>query len=143
MAVSVPLFLLITLTPLIWLAAAFALVRWLRGSASTHSRKPLASPPPTPVLEESRLAAMAADQAALFSTLEKLTTTVKRLSSRQGMRDVRDRQAASGDATTDPPIGAPKADLYRHYGMAGKVGPAFARAQQEFELEQAKGERTN
>jgi hypothetical protein len=84
------------------------------------------------------LATLVADQAALFSAFEKMAVTVKRLSSRAGMRDVRDRQA-----TAAPPEGTSKADLYRHYGFAGKVGPDFARAQQEFELRNAQADRTN
>lgn len=67
----------------------------------------------------------------MFSTLEKLTTTVKRISSRQGMRDLREREAE--DAAAPPPPGTSKAALLRYYGLSGKVGPAFARKQMEFE----------
>lgn len=63
---------------------------------------------------EIRFAKVEADQAELFSTLSKLTTTVKRLSSRAGMQDVRDRQGS-----TVPPIGTPKAELRKFYGVKG------------------------
>ena len=79
---------------------------------------------------DAALAQLMADQAALYSTLEKLTTTVKRLSSRKGMQDLREREAAPPEA---PPVGSDKATLLRHYGMAGKVGPAFAQAQLQLE----------
>lgn len=116
------------------LAAAYALVSWRWGSRSTPARKRPSSPEPTENSPEvsvtAALAQLAADQAALFSTLEKLTTTVKRLSSRHGMQDLRERSSPS---QTDPPPGTSKAELLRHYGMSGKVGPAFAQAQLDIE----------
>ena len=97
------------------------------GSRATQSRKsPSSSEQTPPSVTDARVAQMEVDQASLFSTLEKLTTTVKRLSSRAGMQDVRARRATADDV---PPEGAPKADLFRHYGMSGKVGPDFAREQ--------------
>jgi hypothetical protein len=43
------------------------------------------------------------------------------------MRDLRERR----DTPAAPPVGTSKADLLRYYGMHGKVGPEFARAQQQ------------
>lgn len=135
MASDVLLFSLLTLILLLSAVAGFALGAWRQASASTRrSKQPPTSPatPPSETPSESRMARLAADQAELFSTLEKLTTTVKRLSSRQGMRDARERDAAEA-SNSAPPVGTSKADLLRHYGMSGKVGPAFAQAQLELE----------
>jgi Zn-dependent protease with chaperone function len=77
-----------------------------------------------------RLQELEADQVALSSTQEKLSTTVKRLTSRAGMRELRDQKNGS---SSDPPRGTSKADLLRHYGMSGKVGPEFAQAQLDYE----------
>lgn len=123
MAGNALLFLVVTLiTSIFWLVAfAFAFWRW--GSPSTRRRKPPTSDEPT--LTSGHLARLEADQAELFAALEKTQTTVKRLSSRQGMRDKRE---SDQDAEV-PPIGTDKATLLRHYGMSGKVGPDFARAQ--------------
>jgi len=122
------LYLLLTLTlwPLVLVGCVVAVLRM--ASRSTPPAKRQASPPATPP-SEAQLATLAADQAELFSTLGKLTTTVKRLSSRAGMQDYRER-AATVEA---PPIGTSKAELLRHYGMSGKVGPAFAQAQLDLE----------
>lgn len=87
--------------------------KWLRGLVLTKT-------------SDAKLAAIQADQAELFSTLEKLTTTVKRLSSRAGMQDVRERHSST---STPPPPGTPKAELRRYYGMQGKSGPEIARHQ--------------
>lgn len=135
---SALLFLLITQTLALCMLAGFAVVAWKRGSRSTRPSKQPESPPPTPSSDAATLAALQADQAALFSTLEKLTTTVKRLSSRQGMRELR-----SQDERAAPPVGAPKRDLLRHYGMSGKIGPAFAQAQLDLEASRAAQERPN
>ena len=112
-------------------SAACAVVAWRLDSACTRAPKRKPSPDPTQPSDASALAQMAADQAALFSTLEKLTTTVKRLSSRQGMRELRDREAE--DAAAPPPPGTSKAALLRYYGLSGKVGPEFARKQMELD----------
>lgn len=119
-----------------------ACVRWSRGSPSTPTPKRKASPEATLTSETpAALAAVQADQAVLFSTLEKLTTTMKRLSSRAGMRELREKEQA--DSNSAPPPGASKAEVLRFYKMAGKVGPEFARAQQELELSRGNNERTN
>lgn len=103
-----------------------------RDSAAIRRRNQLASSEEASTEVMRRLQSLEADQVALSSTLEKLCTSVKRLTSRAGMQDLRSRREESTEAT--PPVGASKADLLRHYGMAGKVGPAFAAAQQELEL---------
>lgn len=140
MDVHVPLSLLITLLTLTSLLAGCAFGAWHMASRSTRTTKRQPSPPATlPSELQSQIASLQADQAASYSTLEKLTTTVKRLSSRQGMRDRRDRDQAEFD---DPPKGTSKADLLRHYGMSGKVGPAFAQAQLELEAKLRDGDRT-
>lgn len=110
---------------LIWSTACCAGAFWAWGSVSTRRRKPPPSLEPPP--SSGQLARLEADQLELSSALEKINTTMKRLSSRQGMRDLRERQAEDQD--TAPPVGAPKVELLRHYGMAGKVGPEFAKAQ--------------
>jgi len=127
MDASVLLSLLVITITLLFLAVGCASVFWIRASRSTRRQK---SPPSceTPS-SEAALAQVRADQAELFSTLEKLTTTVKRLSSRQGMRELRE----APPLRDDPPQGTSKADLLRHYGMSGKVGPAFAQAQLDLE----------
>ena len=131
------LLLLLTLILSILLVAVSVSVHFWRGSASTRSAKRHTSPPETPSSQlQSELASLREDVGSLFSTLEKNSTTLKRLSSRAGMRETRERRE-SGSA---PPVGAPKADLLRHYGMSGKVGPAFAQAQLELESRRPRGE---
>jgi hypothetical protein len=126
MVVSVPQWLLTTLILSIAWLAAYAIGRWLRASASTRAQKSKRSPEPTPTSVESRVAQMEVDLAALFSTLEKLTTTIRRLSSRAGMQDLR-------AAPSEPPLGTSKAELRRHYGVDKLSGPAQARLQIEKE----------
>jgi len=124
-------------TALICSIAGYAFAAWKRASPSTRQRKQPPSPPTTPDSETPSLAHLArleADQAELFSTLGKLTTTVKRLSSRAGMQDFRDRERA--ETGEPPPRGTAKAELLRYYGMSGKVGPAFAQAQLQLEQNQ-------
>lgn len=127
MGSAVPLSWLIIATLSSACVAALVAAFWTRVSASTRPPKRPESPPPIP---NSALASLQADQAELYSQFEKMAVTVKRLSSRHAMRDRRD---SPPDA---PPVGTSKADLLRHYGMSGKVGPEFARAQQELELRQ-------
>lgn len=103
--------------------ASYALAFWLRDSRSTTRTKPSQSPEATPNSVQAQVAQLQTDQAALFATLEKLTTTVKRLSSRNGMRDLRDR------AEEPPPIGTPKSELRKFYGIAAKSGPEQAAEQ--------------
>jgi len=127
MEFDVPQWLLITS---IWsnlLVAGCVVALWLRGSPSTRARKSQPSSPATPSSVESTLAQIQVDQAALFSTLEKLTTTVKRLSSRSGMQHLREER----EHPRSPPIGTPKQQLRIHYGLAGKT-PAEIAALQQF-----------
>lgn len=130
-------FLLITMITSLASIVVCVAVLWRRASPSTPPPKPLASPPPIqPSL--GALAQMQADQADLSSAVEKITTTVKRLTARQGMRDVRERREASAV----PGTGASKLELLRHYGLAGKVGPAFAQRQLELEQELREDDQT-
>lgn len=129
--------LLLTLSLSTLLVAVSVSVHFWRGSASTRSAKRPSSPPETPSSQlQSELASLREDVGSLFSTLEKNSTTLKRLSSRAGMRETRERQASA----SAPPVGAPKAELLRHYGMSGKVGPEFARAQQQLEFRGAQSD---
>jgi len=73
---------------------------------------------------ELTLSQLAADQAALHSSFQSMATTVKRMSSRAGMAELRSRPAAS----EAPPLGATKAELRRHYGLTA-AGPEFAKRQ--------------
>lgn len=117
------------------LAACCVLACWKWASSSTPRRKSPASEPATPT--SGQLATVLADQAELFSALEKLTTTVKRLSSRAGMQDHREKLSAEASAATaPPPPGTPKAELRRYYGLNGASHVEVARrAQQNLALE--------
>lgn len=118
------------------LAVVFAVVAFRAVSRSTPSRKQPPSPPPTPSSEG--LLRVQADVAELSSAVESLATTVKRLSSRKGMADLRERRRAEEEQPTPPPPGADKGTLYKFYGLSGKAGPAFARAQLDLETELAR-----
>ncbi len=119
------------------LAASCVLVCWRWASASTRRAKRPESEPLTPI--SGRLERLEADQVALSSALESISITMKRLSSRTAVQEHRAR--AKGERSEAPPLGTPKAELLRHYGMAGKIGPEFARAQME--IERSKPERSN
>jgi len=73
---------------------------------------------------ELTLSQLATDQAALYSSFQSMATTVKRLSSRAGMQELRSRPAAS----EAPPPGASKAELRKYYGLQA-AGPEFAKKQ--------------
>lgn len=60
----------------------------------------------------------------LTSTVETLTESHKRLRSREGMRELRERRKGGKLPET-------KSELLQRLGMAGKVGPDFAKAQLE------------
>jgi len=116
-----PPWLLATLITSICFSALCASACWiavLRCSQMVRSLRALIATPPS----ETKLAALSADQAELFSTLEKLTTTVKRLSSRSGMQQLRERDPGP------PPPGASKAEVRRYYGFTHD-GPEFAKHQ--------------
>lgn len=130
---DVLLYCLITLSLSIPLAVGCAIGLSKRGSRSTPTAKRPTSPPEMPDSpSRSEIASLRADVDSLCSTLEKNSTTLKRLSSRQGMRELRERK----ESGSVPPRGAGKAELLRHYGFSGKVGPAFAQAQLQMERAQ-------
>lgn len=58
----------------------------------------------------------------LTSQVETLTESHKRLRSREGMRELRERRGKKNQPET-------KAELLQRLGLAGKAGPDFARAQ--------------
>lgn len=113
MMLALLLFALVTsITSICWgVASARACSRavFLCGQAQKSAAMANEMPP-----SHAALAKVSAEQAELFSILEKLTTTVTRLSSRQGMRDVRAREA-----NAPPPEGASKAELRKYYGVNG------------------------
>jgi len=100
-----------------------ALGAFLAASRSTPRRKQQGSPPPMSDFEI-RFAKVEAEQAELFSTLQKLTTTLRRLSSRAGMEDLRERRS-----NDPPPIGTPKAQLREHYKLTGLSSQQIAQRQ--------------
>jgi hypothetical protein len=104
--------------------AGYVVARWITASRAIPARKSKHSEPATP-LSDATLAQLQADQVALYSSLEKIANTVKRMASRHDRRDEREQ----------PPINSSssKADVLRSLGMAGKVGPQFAQAQLEIE----------
>jgi len=138
---NVLLWSLVTVISLLCMVAGCAIAYWVGASRSTPSRKskPATESTPTSAVD---LANIQADQAALFSTLEKLTTTVKRLSSRAGMEDVRARRKGEtsdhSTSGTPPPQGTNKADLWRYYMPGATAGPEFAKRQQLIESDQHK-----
>lgn len=113
------------------LAVACVVVSWRWASAAIRPRKPPPSELTTPT--SGRLDRIEADQVELSSNLEKVLVTMKRLNSRAAVQDHRARQ--NGELSA-PPRGTSKAELLRYYGMAGKVGPAFAQAQLDLEQSQ-------
>lgn len=98
---------------------------------SWHARR--AAAPSPPASDASSTLKLVRDLqvtvADLESSFDSLMESHKRLRSRAGMRELRERRAAAA-----PGVGASKADLMRHYGF-GQVGPAFA--QRQLELERA------
>lgn len=103
-----------------------------RDSAATTPTSQLASRDETLQELRRRLSTVESDQVDLSSSQEKLHTTLKRLTSRDGMQRLRQERASH---SSPPPAGTSKADLLRYYGMSGKVGPAFAQAQLALERE--------
>jgi hypothetical protein len=130
MAPDAQLSLLITVILLVCLGASFAFALWRVASRATRPKKP----PPSPALteaSESRFAKIETDQAELFSILQKLNTTLRRLSSRAGMQDLRERR--SSDA---PPLGTPKAQLREFYKLNGMSPQQVAQRQMFTERQQ-------
>lgn len=116
----VPL-LLITSIASLACVAGFA-VAYLRAvSPSTHARKSSPTPAPTPA-SDGRLAKLEQEMAELQSTLASLTTTLRRISSREWKKDQRER-AAADQTTAPPPHGASKAQLRAFYGTGPRPVP--------------------
>ena len=113
MGTTAALLLLITSIISICLAVISAAISWRVGFRCTRALKSLRAALSTPP-SHARLTQVEADQAALSSALSSVTTTVKRLSSRHGMQDIRARRADE-----PPPIGTPKAELRKFYGVKG------------------------
>lgn len=91
-------------------------------SASTPEEK-------APPRWESRLLEVETELASLCSNFEKVNRQLMRLNSRAGMRELRARSSAS----EAPPVGAPKAELRRYYGVNGLSGPDQAAKQLDIE----------
>lgn len=88
-----------------WVSRSIALRKWARGLVMTRT-------------SDARQAATDAELAELHSTLQKLTTTVRRLSSRAGMQELRERRSAQPSTDAPPPPGD-KAAARRFY-LLGK-----------------------
>lgn len=123
MGSNVALWLLVTSISSTLLAVCSVVVSWREASRSTQARKWLRGQLLTKT-SDARLAKVEAEMTELFSILEKVTTTQRRLSSRAGMQAIRERQA-----NQPPPPGASKAELRKYYGIAGVPGPEVARRQ--------------
>jgi len=118
MAVAAAPWLLITLILSTFCTVGCALACWIAVSRCTRSAKQLRQLLQTPT-SAARLETLAAEQAEFVSSLQKLSTTVKRLSSRYGMEELRERRE-----NEPPPVGTPKAQLRLWYKQHG---PAEAR----------------
>lgn len=101
---------LITMILSTFLSAACAAVAWKRASECYPLRK--------------RVRDLERTTADLNSDLESLLESHKRLRSREGMRELREKRSRK---TT--PQHESKSELLERLGMAGKTGPAFAAAQ--------------
>lgn len=116
----------------ICLAAICASACWIAVSRSTRLTNALRELQRTPT-SAARFETLEAEQAEFALSLQKLSSTVKRLSSRYGMAELRERR----EADAQPPVGAPKAQLRlwaaRRTGVMPGVGPEFAKAQLKFE----------
>lgn len=107
----------ILLTSLAVISAAVACWQAFRSTRLTNSLRAQLQTPTS----AARLETLAAEQAEFASSLQKITTTVKRLSSRYGMAELRERRADE----EPPPVGAPKAQLRMFYGkkLGQSIGP--------------------
>lgn len=106
------------------LGMATLLVYWLARRAAARSQ-----PASDASSTSKRVNDLQIQVADLASSFDSLLESHKRLRSRAGMRELRERRGAEA-----PPPGSPKAALMRHYGF-GQVGPAFA--QHQLDLERA------
>lgn len=114
-----------------FLAAASVSACWIAVFRCTRLMSALRDLRATPS-SAARLETLAAEQAEFAVSLQKISTTVKRLSSRYGMAELRERRDDE-----PPPIGTPKAQLRLWYtrktGFAPGTGPEFARHQLKLE----------
>lgn len=114
MAVTVPLWLILTLTALFLsvVLCAFAVLR--RDSPSTRRVSSRPPPQPTPIsLADFEM--LRTEVTSLSLGLEALRKQVKKLAGYNAVTEFRAREA-----NAPPPIGTPKAELRRHYGINGK-----------------------
>lgn len=104
---------LVIILSLISLAALCVSVLSLRASGSSLPLK--------------RCRDLEAQIADLNSSFDALMDSHKRLRSRSGMRELREKdQQREGEP---PPPGASKEEVRAYYGLSGKVGPDWARQQ--------------
>lgn len=103
-----PSSLLLTLIFSVLLCATCAVASWKAVSASYRLRK--------------RTRELELLTAELNSNFESLLESHKRLRSRTGMAELRERRKGGGRPET-------KAELLQRLGLAGKAGPSFAAAQ--------------
>jgi len=122
MEVNAALLLLITGTASMFCVAGYALACWKEGSASTRRRKSPPEPPPTPSLD-ARFAKLESEMAELWSVQEKNSAVASRLSARLARRGERLRE----DEPQVPPIGTPKSELRKFYGIQGKTPAEVAK----------------
>jgi len=122
------------------LGATCAVVCWRAVSRCTQLMNALREVQRTPT-SAARFETLEAEQVEFASSLQKISKTVKRLSSRYGMEELRERR---GNEETDaPPIGAPKTELRawasRKVGAQIGQGPEFARQQLKYERSETEG----
>lgn len=134
MANDAPLWSLCISITSIFLSAICAIACWSAVSRCTRLMSALREVQRTPT-SAARFETLEAEQAEFASSLQKLSSTVKRLSSRYGMADLRERRSADQDE--EPPVGASKATLrlwaQRKVGAPIGAGPDFARQQLKLE----------
>lgn len=101
----------------IFLAVVSVVVSLRTGSRCTRGLKSLRKLALTQS-SDSKLAKVETDLAELFSTLSKINTTVRRVSSRHGMQELREGRSSQADANKPPPFGDKKAA--REFYLNGK-----------------------
>lgn len=125
---------LITSILSVCIAVSSAIVSWRWGSRVTQLRKWARGR----VLTETsdvKLAAVHSDLAELSSTLQKLTTTVRRLSSRHGMQDMRERRSQQ-DQPPPPGNKAAARAFYLHGKTPAQIASLHKPSQTDIEDEQ-------
>lgn len=101
---------LITTISLTFLCVGCAAVAWKQASACSRLLK--------------RVRELELSTADLNSHLDALQESHKRLRSREGMRELRERRSTKNTQRPET-----KGELLQRLGLAGKAGPDFARAQ--------------